>query len=998
MKFTQAEKPFFGRTDILSWVDSWLQKCKGRGIILGIDGMGGIGKTSILHELNKIHKYSIFVDCSTHDMMNLLSTISIRARYIGFDTPRFDYLRDIRLWFLEGIQPAKQKNKGWVKDLVAWIPEINSIVKIATAIITAGMKINQLITKHCESLEQWFKDMLGESYGTKILELFVHNPEQTLNLFLESLVADLNSSPTREYLPLLIMLDSFEYVNSRNYDETPYPDYGIKLNQAEKWHVFLSKLSGAVGLVSGRSLPHIPKKLSIQRYDKEITELDEESCKMLLDRRGITDSQLVQSIINVTHRNPFVISTICDIADRGELHLEEIIKLESEALLEVRERTWNLFFSKAKDIWKFIDCAALIPFFDYEIMHILNPELNNLYWKELVSFSFVQYDEPYWHLHDLARDLALAELGNNTETRVGEISSNLREAFAKTQNPILLGLLLSATNYISENHVPLDILDVIEFLLDSGKYYDIIGALEAYEPASKEGEMIVHWYCGRIFLLLNRIGEARLALSDALDLVIEMDQTEEFDYSLKIGQTHELLGITYMRMGDYKRTEHHYLSSLQVFETKENQSPGEFSLQLMRVYANIGSFYFETLKMGESEEYLKKALKINNALDSSDPNNFHLQKVILNSLGNLYRDTGRILEAKRTYNQAAKEIEELDGIPSHELNDTLSKIYNNLGLLYYNTEEFEKARQCYNKTLGILTELADKQPELYRDFLPGILTNIGLLDAIDSDFENAIDNYEKALSMYREFAKENPGFYTRDIAMVLMNLGLAYRSCGEIEKAIPVLEESTNIYEKLSYSEMNIYSPRLANALGHLGVAYLHSLNFENAGRVLKKSLDIFENLNPEILRLSHGEYAFALNHMGTLQFRKKQFELALSYFRKSLTLFEEESENNPSGYLPYVGMTLSNISGVYIEEEECEKAEENALHALRIYSKVMKNRSLVFRDNVLNLISNLTKLYLEKMNLSPEDVDAKLRMQLGEIFGSEMTKDILKSIIESSF
>ena len=30
---------------------------------------------------------------------------------------------------MEGIQPAKPESKGWVKDLVAWIPEINPQIK-----------------------------------------------------------------------------------------------------------------------------------------------------------------------------------------------------------------------------------------------------------------------------------------------------------------------------------------------------------------------------------------------------------------------------------------------------------------------------------------------------------------------------------------------------------------------------------------------------------------------------------------------------------------------------------------------------------------------------------------------------------------------------------------------------------------------------------------------------------------------------------------------------
>ena len=898
VKLTQVERLFFGRKDILAWVDSWLQKCEGRGIILGIDGMGGIGKTAILQELDKIHKYSIFVDCSKHDMMTLLNTISIRARYIGFDTPRFNHLRDIRLWFLEGIQPAKPESKGWVKDLVVWIPEINTVVKIANAISTAGKKLNQLITKHCESLEQWFIDMLGEAYGTKILELLVHNPEQTLNLFLESMAADLNSSPTREDLPLLIMLDSFEHINSLNYDETPYPEYGIKLNQAEKWHVFLSKLNGTVGLVSGRSLPHIPESLSIQRYDKEISELDEESCKMLLDKRGVMDAQLVRSIINVTHRNPFVISTICDIADRGELHLEEIIKLESEALLEVRERTWNLFFSKAKDIWKFIDCAALIPFFDYEIMHILNPELNKLYWKELVSFSFVQYDEPYWYIHDLAKDLALAELGTNTKTLVDDIRSNLREAFNRTQNPVFLGLLLSATNHISEKIALSEIEYTVEVLRKSQRITELISILETYEPASIFGQGIIQYQLGVSFLDLNRFGDARIALSESLKCNEETENLEKPESRSIIAQLNEMIAVTYLRMGDNKLTEEHYVTALGIFEEISTEFPEQYLRFFMGTLGNIGAFYIETARMSIGEGLLIRALKISDTLSIEEVDDLGARIVILNALGNLYKDTNRLTKAETTYNQAIDDAEKYSDLVTDELIDILCKIYSNLGLLYFNTDELIKTRECYSKSMGLLSKLEESRPDLHRFFLPDLHINIGLLDAFEINFEQAIISYDKALSIYRELAEENPRFYLKDIAMVQFNRGLAFHEIGNTTNSISAFEESRRIYSQLKVTEPDLYNPKLANVFSHLGDAYTLTDRLNDSEKVINESLKLFRNLDSEILQLHMDEYAFALNHKGILEYRLGHYKDALKNFRKSLKIFDELSETNPSGYI----------------------------------------------------------------------------------------------------
>ncbi len=994
-KMKPFERAFFGRKRVLDWVDNWLQKCEDRGIVLGIFGIGGVGKTAILHQLRKQHKYTIYVDCIKDDMMTLMNTISTRARHIGFKTPRFNRLRDIRLWFLEGVQPAKPASKGWIKDLVVWIPKINALVKVATAISTAGTKLAQLITKYYGDIEQWFIDTLGSDYGTTILELLIRDPEQTSNLFLESLVADLNSAVMKEDLPLLILMDSFEYVNADHYDEAPYPGLKMKLSQAEKWYIFLSRIRSGVGIISGRSLPHVPKKLSIQRFDKEITELGQKSCKKLLESRGIVKPEIVQTIMKVSHRNPFVINTICDVWERGDLNLEEILELGSDVLLEVRERTWSLLFSKAKEIWTFIESAALVPFFDFQIMSYIDLGFNHVNWKELTRLSCVQYDDPYWTLHDLARELVLAEQGEEVAKKGQLIRHNLGEAFTKTRDPVFLGLSLSATNHISEELAFSEMLRIVNVLGESRNYLDLISALEAYEPASITGQGMIQYHQGICLLDLNRLGEARLVLTDAIESFKEFENSEKQMGRLRIGQTKEMLGITYMRMGDNGKAEDCFVSALEIFESLEKEYPEEYLQIFMRFLGNIGSFYIGTERMSIGEDYLLRALRISDALDMRESKDLKVRIVILIALGNLYKDTNRIKEAETTYIQAIDDAEKSSGVLADVLIELLCKIHNNLGLLYFNVDDLEKTREHYDKSMKLSSELEKIRPDLHQQFIPDLLSNMGLLDALEMDFLQAVVNYDKALLLYRELAMENPGFYSKDIAMVQFNRGLAFRELDNPKESISAFEESRSIYSKLRESEPTLYAPRLANVCSHLGVTYLIVERFNDSEKVLNGSLDIFENLDSEILELHLDGYAFALNHKGVLQHRQGEFKEALRNFRKALSFFEQISKSNPSGYIIYQAMVLSNISAVFISEGNGDKAEDYALRALRIYSRFIEKRLLVFLGIGMKVILNIFGLYKEVMKLSSDEAKTRLEDRLESIIGKKMTKGILVALSE---
>ncbi|MFX0108992.1 MAG: hypothetical protein ACFE7R_11960, partial [Candidatus Hodarchaeota archaeon] len=221
----------------------------------------------------------------------------------------------------------------------------------------------------------------------------------------------------------------------------------------ELWYIFVSKLENCVGVIaSRRGVPELTDKELVVE-EKELTELDAESCIELLNQRGVIDALLQERIVSVSGGNPFVIDAICDMHEAHELSLNEIEHLRADTLGDVRLKTWRRLFSHAKDLLNLVDRAGLIPSFDRESMNIIAPEMKTDQWERLTRLSFVKpRSNGSWVLHDLARDLVRAELGSQLNTLVPEVSRLLAQASEDKKEPALLGFALSAKAIESEEN------------------------------------------------------------------------------------------------------------------------------------------------------------------------------------------------------------------------------------------------------------------------------------------------------------------------------------------------------------------------------------------------------------------------------------------------------------------------------------------------------------------------------------------------------------------
>jgi hypothetical protein len=149
------------------------------------------------------------------------------------------------------------------------------------------------------------------------------------------------------------------------------------------------------------------------------------------------------------------------------------------------------------------------------------------------------------------------------------------------------------------------------------------------------------------------------------------------------------------------------------------------------------------------------------------------------SLGNLYRDQGKLAEAEKMYERALQGNEEALG-PKHtstlDTVHTLGNLYRDLGKLAEAEKMFERALQEYKEVLG---------PILVSTYVPALDTmfNLGIIYSEMNEKDMAKAMYEKAFSGFTivrgPLSKE-----CQDIRLELEGLELAPPS-ADIRKVVP---------------------------------------------------------------------------------------------------------------------------------------------------------------------------------------------------------------------
>jgi len=307
-------------------------------------------------------------------------------------------------------------------------------------------------------------------------------------------------------------------------------------------------------------------------------------------------------------------------------------------------------------------------------------------------------------------------------------------------------------------------------------------------------------------------------------------------------------------------------------------------------------------------------------------------------MGNYYRVTADFEKAISKYSESV-EINEQVGD-----RNALINAYKKIGYCYCMIGKTSEGIVYFKKELS-LNEEEDNKPGIAKSF-----NSLGNVYQMTGEIDLAIDYYNKAINIWKEIGNKNK------IADLNLNLGRLYNAQDQYYKGLEAYQTALMIYE--GYDNKS----RMAMAFNGIGNIYIGLVDNLQATDYYQRALKIHEEFNDK------RSIAFCLSNLANISSKEGDYNKALEYYQRAYIILEE------LGFKAHMGSVLSNqsilfkeqgdyykalelcqeslklfqdiedekgkcgvylsLSGIYIKTDETDKAEYNALLALKIANK----------------------------------------------------------------
>ncbi len=957
-RFEPSDRVFVDREEYLDWMSEALKRCKRRSVVLNLRGIGGIGKSSLLDHWTSTIDSTIRLDCEQfvgfYDRLNVLAKGAV---LLGVKLQRFDVLWQIRQRFVEGVEPVKEEGREWAKEIAMAIPFIGSLASIGSAISAAGGKVAPKLKSKYGDVARWLQTRLGKDHVEKLLEILWKEPRHAEFLYLDAFLEDLNKRKSMDS-PILFLLDHFEYVDS---EKARWRYGGRQITESELWGVFLSSLSNCVGVMASRRAATEQPEIDIE--ESELTELDRESCIELLELRGITDTEVQNSLVSVSGGNPFVLGTLCDMADSGTLSIEDLEGLRGDTLEEVRLKTWRRLFNQAQDLLGFVERAGLLPFFNRRVMNIIAPGMNPDQWDRLIRLSFVRdRGDGTWVLHDLAEELVIAELGQRLGNLTDEVAELLERASDEESDYTLLGLSLSVQAMAAESVTAAKVGTIVTDLMWRADFSDAITLLDATRIDTKEGHVVIQGLRGGVLAQMYRVADGEHALRDALETARDFGERVPDRLLIHVARTLSFLGSLLNRDGRASEAEESYRESLKIYREIDEATLGYRHQDMAWTLYNFGWVLMGVHRLEEGEKVTREALQL---YEKSTPTaSYDPMRGITISQRNISVAlwfAGRASES----GEIQREILEISRERASRMPDNLSAVRDlgvsllNLGdSLRYMKKPYE-AIDLLQEALQLSRELAKKEPEPFLRFVPYTLTSLALPLRQIGRYAEAEKAYLEAVVMHRELSEKTPEVFLRYFAWSLNDFAILLKQTGRESEAEKEFREALRIHREIAAQSPDRYDALVSWNLNNLAVLFKQTGRISLAEETYGEALDIARKIAqraPEAVFLTD-LLATILNNLAVLLRQTGRTSEAEEALLEALEIRRQLAQKSPELFLYRVATTLNNLGVLLFEEDRSSEAEGALREALQMRRELVSKSSDLYQPSVGSTLNNLAVL-----------------------------------------
>jgi tetratricopeptide (TPR) repeat protein len=248
--------------------------------------------------------------------------------------------------------------------------------------------------------------------------------------------------------------------------------------------------------------------------------------------------------------------------------------------------------------------------------------------------------------------------------------------------------------------------------------------------------------------------------------------------------------------------------------------------KLLNATLSLGNLYANQSKLVEAEQMYKLAVQ---GYEKAFGPTYLSRLDTINNLGIIYREQGKLVESEQMYKQALQGHKEAFR-PTHP---SRLGIVNNLGNLYLSQGKLAEAEQMYKQAL-------QGHKEAFRPTHPsrlGIVNNLGIIYREQGRLVESEQMYKQALQGYTEAF--GPTHLSR--LSVINNLGSLYLGQGKLAEAEQMYTQALYRYkETLGDTQVRTYKPAV-DLLYNIGLLYENQKDYAKAQEMYRDALSGYQ-------------------------------------------------------------------------------------------------------------------------------------------------------------
>ncbi len=342
---------------------------------------------------------------------------------------------------------------------------------------------------------------------------------------------------------------------------------------------------------------------------------------------------------------------------------------------------------------------------------------------------------------------------------------------------------------------------------------------------------------------------------------------------------------------EYTRAETSYVRMLELIDGLEHINRSQPSKMTASAYYQLGFVAHEQGLRLQAEEYYDQALQI-----FADLGDLHEQARMHYHLGLLAQEGQRWEVAEERYQQAVRLFTELSN-----RSEQARALYH-LGWVLREQRKWEPAEEAYQQALKLFVKASDAQSQA------DIYSQLGVVARAGRQWQKAKDYYQQALQRYQELDNQS------NQARMCQQLGMVAQTQRQWEQAESYYQQALRIFFALDdrYAQADIYQ--------NLGKVAQQQKQWEAVESYYQQALQIYGDLNDMY------EQAAMYEQLGRVAQKQRLWPQAEFCTSKALQMYGDLNDIHRQANM------YSQLGILARAQRQWDQSREHFLHALKLY------------------------------------------------------------------